>query len=180
MCPRRGTDCCRFPKPRSRSPPRCRAPLIPAADPFTDGNNIDIYTRPQDGRTFVYVTAGSGWRVIDVTDPTHPAVVHSVSLSSERTFRGVAVDQEGAVLGMTDDNRFADGGQFGYVRFYNLAADPANPPLIGQEILAEAYTGIPGRLDLSGNYAYVATAGAGVQVVDIDPVEKSCLRRHLF
>ena len=140
-------------------------------DSFTDGRDIDIYTRPQDGRTFVYVTSGTGWLAINVTDPTHPAVVHSVSQSSVRSFRGVAVEQDGAVMGMTDDNRYADGNQYGYVRFYDLAADPANPanpPLIGQEKLAEAYSGIPGRLDLAGNYAYVATAGAGLQVVDID------------
>jgi hypothetical protein len=54
----------------------------------------------------------------------------------------------------------------------DLTADPAKPAWIGQERLAEAYSGIPGRVAISGNYAYVSTVMAGLQVVDIDKSRK--------
>ena len=68
---------------------------------------------------------------------------------------------------MTDNTEFGDGSQYGFVRFYDLTINPAQPPRIGQEQLAEAYSGIPGRVAVSGNYAYVSTVEAGLQVVDI-------------
>jgi hypothetical protein len=135
-------------------------------DPFKGSRDIDLYTA-KDGRTFAYVTAGDfGWRVIDVTDPTRPAVVYTVPGSTYWNYRGVAVEQETGTMGMTI-NVNNSSSQLGLIYFYNLAADPVKPPLIGRELLASGNSGIPGRLDLENNYAYIATTGAGVQVVDI-------------
>lgn len=73
---------------------------------------------------------------------------------------------------MTDNVVFPDGAQYGYVRFYNL---PTSPYLLqnqtvrtGQQRLAEAYSGIPGRVAMTDNYAYVASVNSGLQIVDIE------------
>ena len=142
------------------------------ADSFSGSRDIDLYTG-NDGHTYAYVAAGiNGWRVIDVTDPTRPQVVQSVNFTATgRYFRGVAVEAEESILGLTEDIRALSGDQFGYVRFYDLAADPVAPPKFAQEKLAEAFSGIPGHLDLAGKYAYVATINAGIQVVDIEAAQ---------
>jgi len=59
------------------------------------------------------------------------------------------------------------GGQYGYIRFYDLAADPVHPPIVGREKLAEAFSGIPGRVAIWGDNAYVSTVMVGLQVVSI-------------
>lgn len=136
---------------------------------FSGGRDVDFYTQIVDGRSFVYVTAGTnGWRAVEVTDPTKPVVVHEMaSPASGWSYRGVAVYPEEPLLGITENIYYPGGGQYGYVRFYDLS-NPAKPTVVGQEKLAEAYSGIPGRLALAGNYAYVATVGAGIQVIDIE------------
>lgn len=125
---------------------------------FTGGRGIDLYTDASDGKTYAYVTAGAeGYRIIDVTDPTNPTVVKSFSMSNTGVnwnYRGVDVDQGSSMLAMTEDIRYADSNQYGYVRFYDLTNDPqatppsgpASPRIAGREKLAEAYTGVPMRI----------------------------------
>ena len=84
------------------------------------------------------------------------------------SMRGVAVEKQRGILAVSEDISFVGGSRFGYIRFYDIATNPQAPTLVGKEKLAEEFSGLPGRLALSGNYAYVATVGAGVQVVDIE------------
>lgn len=134
---------------------------------FSSGFDLDRYDDLANQRSYAYVSAReNGWRTIDITDPTTPRVVYTRPPLANISFRGVGVDQQNGVLGISENIVFADGGQYGYVRFYDLGADPINPPKFGQEKLAEAYSGIPGRLGLADRHAYVATVGAGVQAVD--------------
>lgn len=80
----------------------------------------------------------------------------------------MTVDQQNGLLAMTDNANMAmPEYHFGYVRFYSLA-DIHNPVIVGREKLAEALSGIPGRVSLLNGYAYVSTAGVGIQVVDIN------------
>lgn len=159
-------------------------------DQFSGGHEIAFYNDMPTGKNYTYVAANDkGWRVMDVTKPTMPKLVHSTSsscvpgaspdctpISSVFSFRGVAVhpDASQPVLAMTENIFFPDGTQYGYIRFYDLAASATNPPRVGQEKLAEAYSGIPGRVAMWGDYAYVATAGAALQVVSI-----SATKSHL-
>ncbi len=147
---------------------------------FTGGRGIDLYTDPADGKTYVYVAADAeGWYVMDVTDPTAPAVVSTHKMTSAGVTwmnRGVDVDQDNSLLALTEDIRYVSGSQYGYIRFYDLTNNPqgtppttpADPKLIGREKLAEAYSGVPMRLSMMNKFAYVATVNVGVQVVDIE------------
>jgi len=132
-------------------------------DTFTGGRGIDLYTDRDTRKTYAYVAAGSeGWYVIDVTDPTKPTVVKTYKMSNAAVYwedRGVAVDDQTATLAITENIQYNDGNQYGYVRFYDLTASPADPKLIGREKLAEAFSGIPGRLALQKDFAYIATVG---------------------
>ena len=47
-------------------------------------------------------------------------------------YRDVDVDQESSLLAMTEDIRYMDGNQYGYVRFYDLQI-PCLPPSSGRE-----------------------------------------------
>ncbi len=149
------------------------------ADNQFSGRDIDLYYSRETMKLYSYVTAGDqGWRVVDVTDPTSTQVVWprpdlgipSADFRSPTGFnyRSVAVhpDSSKALMAMTDTVNFADGSQYGYVRFYSLL-NPALPVLVGREKLAEAYSGIPGRIALYSDYAFVATINAGLQVVNI-------------
>ncbi len=145
---------------------------LAAEDQFqaTGGSNIALYTAAS-GSTYTYVTAGpGGYNIIDVTDPTKPVKVGGKSMTNAGVnwrYRGVAVDQQQSLLAMTEDIQYISGNQYGYIRFYDIGTDPTNPEIVGREKLAEAFTGIPGRVALYGDYAYVAMVGVGLQVVDI-------------
>jgi hypothetical protein len=144
-------------------------------DAAFSGRDIDLYTFTDadgDSFTYAYLTAGiQGWRIVDVTDPT---ASYTVFPSAGKTFsagfdyRNLAVNQDKELLGMTENITFADGNQYGYVRFYDLNANSDDPPIIAQEKLAEAYSGIPGRIAMMGDYAYVATINAGLQVISLE------------
>ena len=144
---------------------------LASADQFAGGFDLALYTDAESGRTLAYVTAmENGWRVIDVTDPQAPRLVeihNQTNTGVSWSERGVAVEQEVGTLALTEDIRYLGGGQYGYVRFHDLGATPDKPVRAGQEKLAEAFSGIPGRVALQGQYAFVATVGAGLQVVDI-------------
>jgi hypothetical protein len=107
--------------------------------------------------------------VIDITDPANPKVVHSHQVTGSVNFdyRGVSVDQNNMVLGITEEISFIGGSRMGYVRFYDLSKNPAEPQVIGQEKLAEDFSGFPGSIDILNGYAYIATVGIGLQVIDI-------------
>jgi chitobiase/beta-hexosaminidase-like protein/glucodextranase-like protein/Big-like domain-containing protein/LVIVD repeat-containing protein len=144
---------------------------------FTGGRDIGLYTfedTANETDTYAYVAAGDkGWKIVDVTDPTSPGVVFPATsdykFPAGFNYRSVAVhpDKDKALMGMTENITFADGNQYGYVRFYDLSSEPGDPPVIGREKLAEAYSGIPGRLTMWGDYAVVSTAVAGIQIVNI-------------
>lgn len=144
---------------------------------FTGGRDIDLYSfvdTANETNTYAYVAAGDkGWKIVDVTDPTQPGVIFPATsdykFPAGINYRSVAVhpDKDKALMGMTENITFADGNQYGYVRFYDLSSEPGNPPVIGREKLAEAYSGIPGRLAMWGDYAVVSTAVAGIQIVNI-------------
>ncbi len=153
---------------------------------FSDGRDVDLYTFTDTNNetdTYAYVAAGNkGWRIVDVTDPAEPATIFTASsacvpnatsdcryVGPQSNFRSVAVhpDKNRALMAMTENITFTDGNQYGYVRFYDLSSAPGNPPIIGREKLAEAYSGIPGRVALWGDYAVVSTAVAGIQIVNI-------------
>ncbi|MEK6699220.1 MAG: hypothetical protein AABZ10_09290 [Nitrospirota bacterium] len=154
---------------------------------FSGGRDIDLYTDANTGRTYAYVTAGDqGYRIIEVTDPTRPTVVKSFNMSNAGVnwnYRGVDVDQGSSMLAMTEDIRYADSNQYGYVRFYDLTNDPqatppsgpASPRIAGREKLAEAYTGVPMRISLMNNFAYIATVNIGIQVVDVNAAKEFML-----
>ncbi len=149
------------------------------------GRDIALYTDPDTGRTFTYITADAdGYYVVDVTDPTKPVITGGENMSNAGVswrYKGAAVDQEQKLLAMTEDIfYYGTGNQYGYIRFYDLrniqpnpatpsqySNDPGDPHIIGREQLTEAYSGIPMRLALLGDYAYVATVNLGLQVVDI-------------
>jgi len=139
---------------------------------FPGGQDIALFDDRARERRYAYLSAaGDGWRVLDVTDPRAPLLVQEKTLGGGGTdwlCRGVAVDQQAGLLAMTEDIRFAGGNQYGYVSFYDLNQDPANPVLVGREKLTEGFTGIPIRVALRGRYAYVATVGAGLQIVDVE------------
>jgi len=141
--------------------------------PFA-GRDIDLFTFNDDNgdsSTYAYLTAGTqGWRITNVTDPTVPATIYPTdgkTFPAGFDYRNLAINQDKKIMGMTENITFSDGNQYGYVRFYDLYADPANPPIIGREKLTEAYSGIPGRIAMMGDFAYVATINAGLQVIDI-------------
>lgn len=144
---------------------------------FTGGRDIELFNNPETCSTYAYVAAGdNGYRVTNVTDPKSPSVVFPEDPSTFPkgfNYRCVGIGSDGT-LGMTDNIVFGDGNQYGYVRFYDLLKDAVNMKDVknGQEKLAEAMSGIPGRVAVSGNYAYIATAGAGLQVVDINAAKE--------
>ena len=149
------------------------------ADNQFSGRDIDLYYNRETMKLYSYVTAGDqGWRVVEITDPTRPQVVWprpdlgipsvDFRFAAGFTYRSVAVhpDPDKALMAMTDTVNFTDGNHYGYIRFYSLA-NPALPEFVGREKLAEAYSGVPGRIALYDNYAFIATTNAGLQVVDI-------------
>ncbi|MDH3976755.1 MAG: Ig-like domain-containing protein, partial [Deltaproteobacteria bacterium] len=149
------------------------APRIGALidDRFTGGSTGDVAVYEHgSGNIYTYVTANeNGWYVINVTSPTNPVVVHHHRANNGFSFRGVAVDN--GIMAMTDTVNIYGGGQYGYVRFYDLRDNPELPTYIGQERLAEDWSGIPWRVAINGNLAYVATVMVGIQVVDIEMAE---------
>lgn len=143
---------------------------------FQNGRDVDIYVDATTGRRYAYVTAGdTGFKIIEVTDPTNPVVVNTLNHSSAGVswnYRYVAVHPDQPMLAVTENIQYSDGNQYGYLRLYDLTT-PANPTVIGREILAEAYSGMPGRVALTGDYALIATAGAGLQVVNTATAKKN-------
>jgi hypothetical protein len=138
---------------------------------FGGGRDIDIYTDMKNGKTYAYVTAGyNGYRVVDITDPTMPRMVGGTPDSGpalNTQYRGVSVDQEAGILGITEFISVGASQRLGFVRFYDLSANPAEPVMSGREKLGQDFSGIPGAIDIADGYAFVATVGAGLQVVDI-------------
>ena len=65
---------------------------------FESGRDIALYESRDDGRTYVYVTAGlDGWYAVDVTDPTRSVVTHSENMTNTGvswSYRGVAVEPD--------------------------------------------------------------------------------------
>ena len=158
---------------------------------FNGGRDIDLYTFTDtngETDTYAYVMAGDkGWKIIDVTDPTEPGVVFTASstctgsadpacrfVNPAFSYRSVAVHpgRDKKLMAMTENVNYADGNQFGYVRFYDLSSEPGNPPIIGMERLSEAFSGIPGKVALYGDYAVVNNSGTGVQIVNIKTAKK--------
>ncbi len=135
--------------------------------------DIALYTHP-DGRTFAYVTSNEkGWHAVDVTDPTNPFVTYSKNMTTAVVlwrYRGAAVDAQSGILAITEWIQWLweGGSQFGYVRFYDIRTNPAEPAWIGQARLAEAASGVPDKVAISGNFAFITTLMVGLQVVDID------------
>lgn len=147
---------------------------LDADEQFSGGRDIDLYeftTSSGDQKTYAYVAAGdNGWRTVDVSDPSTPLVLNSKTMTGVGvtwSYRGVSVNPASNIMGMTDSITYSDGNQYGYVRFYDLNENPETPQIVGREKLAEAYSGIPGRLALFGDYAYIASTVSGVQVVDV-------------
>jgi hypothetical protein len=133
---------------------------------FTGGWDIALYNDPVGNRSYLYITGmDKGWKAADVTDPTNPFITYTQPPLGPTNFRYAAVEPQQKILAITES---LFNMQYGYVRFYDLAANPDAPRKVGQEKLAEEYSGIPSRLALSGKYAYVSTIMAGLQVVDID------------
>ena len=132
--------------------------ITPRRPPLKSARDIALYNG-FSGKSYTYVAAGDqGWRVVDVTNPQEPQVAFKVSAtcdpahetncrtaSSYASFRGVAVhpDPSRQLMAMTDNYFWPDGNHYGYVRFYGLGASETDPPVIGREKLAEAYSGIP-------------------------------------
>lgn len=133
---------------------------------FSEGRDIALFSSG-GGKTWAFIAAGTeGWHVADVTDPTRPVIVYSHRPSPQFSFRGVAIDETTNTLAVTDSVSIYGGGQFGYVRFYNIG-DPASPVYEGQERLAENWSGMPGRVAIYKGHAYVSTVMTGLHVVDI-------------
>ncbi len=114
-----------------------------------DGRNVAFA-----GQYAYVVDSDTGLRVVNVADPSHPALVGSWLLASERV-RGLAVS-----------------GQFAYA-----ACDDAGRAVID---ISDPYnlrlTALPQNIGsargvaVSGQYAYVAAYGSGLRIVDVsDP-----------
>ncbi|MFA7059874.1 MAG: Ig-like domain-containing protein [Pedobacter sp.] len=165
------------------------------AEQFSGGRDIALFTS-NDGKTYAYIAAGNkGWRVVDVSDPNNPKVVYTKAstcapsaspnpdctyISSEFSYQGVAVhpDPNQALMAMIDllttipKGLLDEGSRLGYIRFYDLAANPIKPLKVGQEQLSEAWSGTPHRVAMWGDYAYVSTAAAALQVVSISAAKE--------
>jgi hypothetical protein len=101
-----------------------------------------------------YVTADdSGLVVVDVTEPSRPAVLGNVSFHDAR---GLCVE-DSLVYAVTPDN---------WLRIIDVS-DPADPAIVGQVELDDDANDV----DVAGRYAYVAADDrAGLVVVDVgDP-----------
>ena len=145
------------------------------------GDEIALYTHRESGRTFAYVTADeAGWRAVDVTDPTHPAVTYKESHSEYLAaspdtptvawrYRGAAVDEQAGILALTEWVTWYTeiSNNFGYVSFYDIRTSPEKPVRVGREKLAENFSGVPHQLALSGGRAFVATTMVGIQAVNV-------------
>ena len=144
---------------------------------FKGGRTVALYTDPATGRTYAYVAAANaGWYVIDVTNPAAPTVVSTHSFTTESMSwqdRGLAVDQERGVLAVAEWVFDLYGSNKGYVRFFDLTANPADPPRLAQQQLAEAASGVPDEVALAKNHAYVSTLMIGMQVVDIQAAQNN-------
>lgn len=151
------------------------------------GTDIALYTDRTTGRSYAYVALEeSGWGAVDVTDPANPVMTDQVNHTQPPQspspyvswrYRGVSVDQEQGILAVTEwitfHNVESSLGNYGYIGFYDLKANPAKPVLIGRDRLAENFSGVPYHVALSGNYAYVATIMVGIQVVDVEKATAS-------
>jgi hypothetical protein len=101
--------------------------------------------------SYVYVADyGSGLQVVDVSNPTSPAIVGSVDTPGEAW--SVAVS-----------------ARYVYVAGYDLGvqvvdvSNPVSPQVVGSvNIPNHAYD-----VAASGSYAYIADAGSGLQIVDV-------------
>jgi hypothetical protein len=150
---------------------------------FNDGREVALYRNGE--KVYAFVAAGtSGLELLDVTNPTAPRLIDTLSQTNANVsweIRGVAVDANQGLLCVTENIRWADGNHYGYLRVYNarsliLAASDLQLSSaekaeyrrpVGKAQLAEAFSGVPGRLVLRQGYAYIANTGAGVQVVDL-------------
>jgi hypothetical protein len=131
---------------------------------FTGGRDIELYNDPETCSTYAYVAAGdNGYRVVNVTDPKTPAIAYPTdpaTLPKGSNYRCVGIGSDGT-LGMTENILFADGNQYGYIRFYDLFRNIVDVQSVksGREKLAEAMSGIPGRVAVSGNYPILRQPG---------------------
>ena len=155
---------------------------MPAAAELANGSfaarDIDYYYDQPANKLYAYVAAGTdGWRVVDVSNMNSMEVVWpdpalgipsaDFKFHPSMDYRNLAVDQQNSLLAMTDNfNMGIPEYHYGYVRFYSLA-NPKVPLLVGREKLAEAMSGVPLRVSILNDYAYVCTVGVGIQVVDI-------------
>ncbi|HEY7062450.1 MAG TPA: hypothetical protein VII06_13305 [Chloroflexota bacterium] len=110
----------------------------------------------RDGR-YAYVAAGRSLRVLDLREPTQPALVGVAELPT--IGQGVAVS-----------------GQYAYVPAgdYGLlivdVSDPAAPRLVASQILTEFAHRIASSalaVAVAGQFAYVAAGSGGMQIVDV-------------
>ena len=90
---------------------------------------------------YAYV-AGSSFQVIDISDPTNPAVVGTASVNASNVV-------------ISGDYAYVAGSSFQVIDI----SDPTNPTVIGTPSISG------GDLALSGNYVYVT--GSSFQVIDV-------------
>ena len=101
---------------------------------------------------FLYLGDGGTLRIVDIADPEHMQILGAVETG------GNIVD-----LAFGDDVLFAADSLKG-LHAFDLT-EPTHPKLLGS-----LHRGAPMGVALRGNYAYVAAAKAGIQVIDIrDP-----------
>lgn len=155
---------------------------MPAAGELPAGSfaarDIDYYFDAENNKHYAYVAAGTdGWRVVDISNMNNMSVVWprpdlgvpsaDFKFNPSFDYRNLAVDQQNSRMAMTDNyNMGISEYHSGYLRFYSLA-NPKVPVLVGREKLAEAMSGVPLRVTILNDHAYVCTVGVGIQVVDI-------------
>jgi chitodextrinase len=98
--------------------------------------------------THAYVADTGDFKVVDVSDPTHPLVVGTHD-EAGLVYYNVAVEDGYAFVGTATTLLVLD------------VRDPARPAKVGQ-----LFTG-GGRLAVSGGYVYLAAGNPGLQVVDV-------------
>ena len=102
---------------------------------------------------------------LTVTDPTKPFPTF-IRPGLSLDYRGLAVEPTRKILAVTDS--LLQSSYSGNVVFYDLSTSPDNPVWIGEQTLADGSTGLPTKVAMSGDYAYIATTYIGLQVVNLD------------
>jgi hypothetical protein len=116
-----------------------------------------LYSIVEEGG-WIYAVGGGELFVFDLSQPTVPPVSGRIDLEA----RGAILDVEGSLACVTRS-------------FYTLAlidvSNRAEPALVGEVSLP----GEPVSACLSKGFAYLATEGAGLVVVDVDPPDEAAI-----